>query len=333
MTSLLISYCFKIWEGIFDCYWTIYKSQIPLNSQCLDDGPEFRAKLTFFGKILHKIRPLMIRKHKHKRKNTKVERPAKPPKRIKDHTVIHSKIYYTLISNIIHVIVPGYISHISSNDDKHILTSNYYDNSCVFSRLNDLDVINKWFCDDCVSYLITDDICMFPCFDNISFPTQIRRTLIIKNAGGNSEISEALSMQFMFLEFGADQIIPEMEIKYIDESKMCDYVMKVKNDNIGVSVTRAISHPNNSIITPKFATALLQKKLLGIIIAKKTITTTHKFSKSIVHVWCKSLCDAEIVKTAYKMIIENDIYNLYSGIYVICSICDAEFIYTNDKNT
>lgn len=332
MTSLIVSYCSKILEGFFDCYWTIYKTQIPSDGQCLDDSPEFRAKLTFFGKMLHKIRPLMVRKRKPKQKKLTVQKPPKPPKNVARKTSsVNPRIYYSLVANTLHTIIPGYISHIS-NDTSNILTSNYYDKSYILSHFNDLDIINKWLTDDCIKYLLTDNTCVFPNFNDIDFPIGIRRTFLIQNAGGNSEVSEALSMQFMFLSFNARKFIPEMEVKYTGESKICDYIMKINDDKIGVSVTRAISHPINSSITLQFAIALLQKKLIGIIVAKKATMTTHKFRNSIVHIWCKCQQDVEIIKNAYRIIIDNDPYNLYVGIYVICSICISEFIYTNDQN-
>lgn len=322
-----------IWESIFDCYWTLYKTQIPDPKHCLDDGPEFRSKLTVLGWILYKIRPLMIR---HKQRSHGPPVPYKHRNKYRDMAQIpydptHSRLYYSLVANSLQTIFPGYIRHIGNTSSDISVSHN--DNITITTFISDDNVIHDWFYNDNILYICTRDECILPVFDQIRFGEQIRRSMHMQNAGGSSELSEAISMLYMRERFNACNFIPEMEVQYYLESKICDYVMDIEKTKIGVSVTRAIAYPPQKAISSEFAFSLLHKKLIGIVVAKQTVTDEHSFSSSIVHIWCKTSLDADVVMEEYAKIINNDIYNLYAGIYVICSVCASKFIYTNDANT
>jgi hypothetical protein len=319
-----------VWESIFDCYWTLYKTQIPNPKHCLDDGPEFRSKLTVLGWILYKIRSLMIR-HRHRTRGSPVQ--YKHRNKCKDIAQVpydptHSRLYYSLVANSLRTVLPGYIIHIGNTSSD--ISVSCYDNTTITTFMSDNNVIHEWFDTDNILYICTRDTCILPTFNNIRFNDKIRKSMQTQNAGGSSEISEAISMLYMQERFHAHNFIPEMEVQYYRESKICDYVMNIEKTRIGVSVTRAMAYPPQKAISSEFAFSLLHKKLIGIIVAKRSVTNKHSFSSSIVHIWCKTSLDADVVMEEYNKIINNDIYNLYAGIYIICSVCASKFIYTND---
>ena len=223
------------------------------------------------------------------------------------------------------------MTHISSSD-KFIISTNYFDETYILSHIEDTCMFDMWLKSNDVSYLLVDDICSFPKFSCISMIPEIRKIIDIQNAGGSSELSEIISMQYMNLMYHAHSFVPEMEIKYCEDTKMCDYIMTIQNTPIGVSVTRAMGHPSNNNLSLYAAMLLLYKKLIGLKIAHGATYAVHKFDKSIIHIWCHSLDDIANIKSAYSTIVETDIYGLYCGIQVICSLCTNTFIYSNSQH-
>jgi hypothetical protein len=151
----------------------------------------------------------------------------------------------------------------------------------------------------------------------------------VQNAGGSSNISEALSMQYMHNRFGANKFILECEVDYWIEYKMCDYIMRVNNTRIGVSVTRAITYPFTTSFTFEHAKILLDKKIYGLIVAQHSVNNRHSFSHSILHIWCYTLSSALYIKQAYQMMIDKDIDNTFDNMHIICTVCPDTYIYTN----
>ena len=92
-------------------------------------------------------------------------------------------------------------------------------------------------------------------------PTALRAIACV-NAGGKSEISEALSINYFEKIFGAHSIILEMEVEYWIDYSMVDYVCTVGQHRIGVSVTRAMGYPEESIFTAETAKYLLRRKIM-----------------------------------------------------------------------
>jgi len=193
----------------------------------------------------------------------------------------------------------------------------------------DSQIMRNWKNNIDDTYLFTIDTCLFHKFQDIQFIDVAKRSMEIQNAGGSSEKSEALSMQYMYHMFGAKNFIPEMEVSYWVEYKICDFVMKLGKENIGVSVTRAINYPFNSEFTIEKSLWLLNKKLYGLIVARNCISKKHKFMRSILHIWCMNIQTANTIKIAYQEIIKKDVEKTYDNVYVICSICDQLCIYNN----
>lgn len=328
-----MNYAYMLWESIFDCYWTLYKTQIPNPRHCLDDGPEFVANLSFLGWILYKIRPFMIRPKRRRSSSPipyRIRIRDKTREQLLPYDPTHSRLYYSLVANSLQSIFTGFVCHIGDtcSETKTIIDGN----SIITYHVSDIDAIYDWLHSDNISYICTRDYCTFPQFDEIPFDDVIQRSLYIQNAGGSSELSEALSMYYMELRFNAYNFIPEMDVQYYLESKICDYIMNVGDNKIGVSVTRAVAYPPDSAISPMFASSLLHKKLIGIIVAKQTVVECQSFNASVIHVWCKSVGDADVVRHEYASIVAGDMYNLYGHVYIVCSVCPSKFIYTNIKS-
>ena len=211
-------------------------------------------------------------------------------------------------------------------ENKHI-ENIFNDGSIILSSYQDNLITHNWKFKKNLLYTFSIDICLFPEFNSINFIPQAKHSMEIQNAGGSSEKSEALSMQYMSNMFGAKNFIPEMEVSYWIEYKICDFLMQIKNENIGVSVTRAFNYPFNSEFTYEKALWLLNKKLYGLIIARNCISKKHKFFRSILHIWCLNMQTANTLKKAFNEIIINDTEKTYSSVYIICSICDQHCIY------
>lgn len=163
----------------------------------------------------------------------------------------------------------------------------------------------------------------------IFFSNAPKHSLEIKNAGGSSEFSEGLSMQYMHDMFNVTEFVPEKEVDYWIEYKMCDYLMIKDTVNYGVSVTRAVNYPFNIQFTFDDAIKLLNKKMYGLIIARNAVNKRHQFTKSILHIWCYNKLAAKNILMAYEKITHNDKTHTYETIYVICSVSNDMRIYNN----
>lgn len=154
-------------------------------------------------------------------------------------------------------------------------------------------------------------------------------TLVVENAGGNSDISEALSINYFEERLNARDFVLEMEIEYWVKYKMCDFICVINNQRVGVSVTRAMGFPTPTDFDEESAYYLLKKKMHGLIVARSGVCTKHEFSISVLHVWCQDQRIADIVKKVYpKIIWEDDSESVYEVI-VMLTVCDKSYIYTN----
>ena len=76
-----------------------------------------------------------------------------------------------------------------------------------------------------------------------------------------------------------------MEIEYNNpHSKLTDYVMRMNNMNVAVSVTRAMSFPNPYSFTQKDATRLLNKKLSCVYFSNRNVVGNSAWSTQILHI-------------------------------------------------
>ena len=178
-------------------------------------------------------------------------------------------------------------------------------------------------------YEFTVDRCDMPEFEDMEFMPVAQRSMEIPNAGGSSNISEAMSMEYMQKKFDAEGFIPEMEISYWIDACLCDFLMVLQDENVGVSVTRAVGYPFGSEFTLGQARELLNRKLFKLIVARNSISDKHNFYRSILHIWAYSEQVADNIKRAHEEMIKTDVNKTYDNVHVICTICDRLYIYTN----
>jgi hypothetical protein len=324
---MIATFCDRVFWGVCNLYWNIYKTQLPSGFGCKDTGHEVFNNLTMFGKLLYLIRPLMLRS---KQKKIGHQHPIKVHKKTRiEPDYNKTKQYYTLISDSLHKVFVKDIVHIGTQSYPTQLHL-YDDGTSISTFLNDLELIKMWTDGERIAYLLTIDLCCFPDYHRLAIPENIRRVLQIDNAGGNSEVSEMFSMYHMYLKLSASDFVPEMEINYQYKTSICDYVMTVNGHRVGVSTTRAMCYPFTQSVTTESLNKLLHKKLNGIIIAKQTVLSRFQFDLSLIHIWCKSWIDAEIVRKTFISVIDDDIYGIYGNIHVLCTVCPNDFIYTNE---
>jgi hypothetical protein len=326
-------------------YWSFYKSQIPSPYGCRDTGMVFFKCLPFIGKLLYLLRPLMIRPRRKKIVITQQERKIKSdPVSIKLRRT--QKIYYSLITNSLHKVLDkdkSHELHMSQSIPTNMMIS--VDGTSISSFQEDHEDIDQWYKGEHITYLFTFNLCCFPEPDHLELPPSLRRSLSVQNAGGQSELSETMSMYYMYLWLHATNFVLEMDVSYRDRSSLCDYVMDlphgtvVTNDQeslhverVGVSVTRALTYPTNQEVTKESMMSLIQKKMIRLLHAQRYVLSCHSFERCVIHIWCQSWTDAQRVRDAYQSLMEQDYYGLYERVYVICSICPNHYIYTNSTS-
>lgn len=179
---------------------------------------------------------------------------------------------------------------------------------------------------------------------------QILHSLKIDNAGGDSNVSEAYSMELFRQLFGGKSFICECEVQYdYYGASMVDYVCTLSTrcsseselqydyhdasiakhvcTRVGVSVTRAMGYPTPNFFTSDTARNLLCKKLHGLIVARNAVSQKHSFYYTWLHIWCQNTYIANIIiKLIPHIITDLDIQD-YIGI--ILTITDDNQIYHN----
>lgn len=152
-----------------------------------------------------------------------------------------------------------------------------------------------------------------------------KRALVVKNAGGKSEISEAISIQFFAERFGAKRFILENEVEYWAKFKMVDYLCLINRENVGVSVTRAMGHPTDEQFDEISAEKLLRRKLYGLVVSRNCTVKKHAFFKAILHIWCRT----EQVASTLKSTFEGMDKTTYENVHLVVTVCDHPCIYSN----
>ena len=157
------------------------------------------------------------------------------------------------------------------------------------------------------------------------------RALTTNNAGGASEYSEAMSIHYFENVFDAKDFVLENDVKYWQDYKMVDYICTIKDQKIGVSVTRAMGYPCSFSFNKKDAKILLDKKIHGLVVSCDLVITKHSFNKSILHIWCQNERIASLMKKVYREELKLDSMDLkvLCDVIVILTICNDKNIYTN----
>lgn len=169
-----------------------------------------------------------------------------------------------------------------------------------------------------------------PSFHKMKMCKAAKHSLTIDNAGGKSALSEALSMQYFRERFRARKYIPEMEIKYWIDYKMCDFICNIKGNRVGVSVSRAMGFPTPSDFTHEIAYRLLQKKMHGLVIASRGVCEKQEFHTSVLHIFCQDQRIADIVYQMYPRILAEDDTDTIRDVIMILTVCEQDYVYSNN---
>lgn len=166
-----------------------------------------------------------------------------------------------------------------------------------------------------------------------------KKTLVVDNAGGKSQLSEALSIQYFYDRFRARNFLLEMEIVYnYRNCKMCDYTCdmtfhdarnKLSRKRIGVSVSRAMGFPSADSFTIEDAGILLSKKMNGLVIARSYISEEQSFDTCILHIWCQSIEIAKKLEIIYPVVIKEDKSDTLKDVIILLSVYDQSCIFEN----
>ena len=168
-------------------------------------------------------------------------------------------------------------------------------------------------------------------YNDLNLSHDASRSLITDNAGGNSDYSEAISMHYFEHVFEGSEFILENEVEYWKEYKMVDFICSIKDQRVGISVTRAMSFPDSYTFDRDDGVELIHRKLSGLIVACDLVIKKHSFTKSILHIWCQNQRIADIMKDVYEQELEIDSLGLkvLCDVIVIITVCNDRDLYTN----
>ncbi|KAG9400523.1 hypothetical protein AC1031_010743 [Aphanomyces cochlioides] len=149
------------------------------------------------------------------------------------------------------------------------------------------------------------------------------------NAGGQSVVSEALSMEYMHQLFGAVDVVTEMQIEYWSPNwKKVDYLCTIQSARVAVSVTRAMKFRRRDPFTESDAKALLRKKLYGLVVAKSGVSAAQRYAKSILHIWCQTKLIADKIAACYQAIVAE--LDIEDNVILMATVTQDEGIFSND---
>ncbi|XP_071143581.1 AAC-rich mRNA clone AAC4 protein-like [Mytilus galloprovincialis] len=181
----------------------------------------------------------------------------------------------------------------------------------------------KFLEDNSSGGLIHSDFIPNKKFTEMMISNSAKRIRDVPNAGGSSVISEVLSFEFLNKACQAELLKTEMEVSYFPEGgSITDYVCKIFDRKVGVSVTRAMKYRGQ--YTEEDAHHLLTKKLKGVIQSSKN--SMEKWSKQILHVWVPNKHTANTITKVYNQLSANIRSNTI--VMVTRSSCSS-YIYTN----
>jgi len=151
------------------------------------------------------------------------------------------------------------------------------------------------------------------------------------NAGGNSLLSEAYSIDLFTRYYGAKNIIYENDIEYwFNTCSIIDYIADINDQRVGVSVTRAINYQDTKNFTVHNAIKLLKKKLYGLLVARNAVISEQRYLHSILHIWAYNEQVANTIQEVCKTI---DLHKMgpdvYGNVIIVISVCDNNAIYEN----
>ena len=175
-------------------------------------------------------------------------------------------------------------------------------------------------------------------FDTALNPEQIKlsngakKCMYDENAGGNSELSEGFSFEFLYKCFNATLLKTEMEIKYMwfNHWKKTDYSIKIGDIPIGVSVTRAMKY--NGLFNKHDAMKLLTKKLNGVRESTEGVLEVDQWQRQILHIWATDQYIERILHQTFLELLFNK-PDLVGNTVIVTTVASQEmwWIFYQDK--
>lgn len=135
--------------------------------------------------------------------------------------------------------------------------------------------------------------------------TQGAQTMLATpNAGGSSGISEAFAFEVLALCEGASLVKTETQITYVPPtSKKTDILVSIAGQQVGVSVTRAVSFPPDAgyPLTPQ-RLAFVEGKLDDIIVSSMNVQPPDRWVKQLLVVMAQGDEHAATIRAAWEAI-------------------------------
>jgi len=135
--------------------------------------------------------------------------------------------------------------------------------------------------------------------------TQGAQTMLATpNAGGSSGISEAFAFEVLALCEGASLVKTETQIAYVPPtSKKTDILVRIAGQQVGVSVTRAVSFPPDAgyPLTPQ-RLAFVEGKLDDIIVSSMNVQPPDRWVKQLLVVMAQGDEHAATIRAAWDAI-------------------------------
>ena len=151
-----------------------------------------------------------------------------------------------------------------------------------------------------------------------------KRSLVVPNAGGNSQISEAISINLMCKFFPGCSVILETSIRTVwARWPIVDYVIvRSGRTNVGISVVRAMHYLDEFFFDQDEAIRIMYKKLNGLVVAQRGC---YQYSWSILHVICQSNRIAKICKSVAHQVASD--LDIADSIEMMFSIVEHQDVY------
>jgi hypothetical protein len=178
-------------------------------------------------------------------------------------------------------------------------------------------------------------VCVASGPEHFSLSAGALRVLQEENAGGASEFSEAVSLEYLHRLYGVELEQTEMAIEYEwgSCSKKTDYTCRMpgRGDKPGlvlaVSVTRAMRF--KSTFSEADAVALLKKKLAGIQSSNRDVCPEYKWHKQCLHIFTETVDSVHHLRTVFLRLLEQQPDLVGNTIVLITLTKDAPFLYYN----
>jgi hypothetical protein len=156
-----------------------------------------------------------------------------------------------------------------------------------------------------------------------------------KNLNERSKLSEMTSMYILNKYFGAKTARSECDVRYWNDFwKKCDYITKISNKPLAISVSRmngpAYFYMPTRIRMCIGALELLYKKIYGLVVARSGIVEKVSFDYSILHVFVPSHESALCVSFVFDQLgeeIKSDIALIVTVIKVSNRLFSAKFFH------